>query len=184
MFCASARAEVPAAMPGGVYVLDNRHTSITFKISHLGFSHFTGRFDKVEGSFDFNPQSPLESLVDVTIYPGSIDTNDAELDEDLRGENWFDTLKFPRAAFHATQIDVTGENRARITGDFSMHNITHRLVLDAVVVGAGDVPFSNAHVIGFSASGEFDRSDYGISNLEPMVGDEVTLQIETEFDKE
>ncbi len=173
-----------APVPAGAYTLDNRHTSITFKISHLGFSHFTGRFDKVTGSFDYNAAMPEQSILDVVIATGSIDTNDAELDDDLRGENWFDALKFPHATFHATQIDSTGDNKARITGDFTLHGVTHRLTLDAYLVGAGEIPFSTTHVIGFSASGKFDRSDYGISNLEPMIGDEVTLQIESEFDKE
>ena len=63
LFCGSVRAEDVPAMPGGPYRLDNRHTSITFKISHLGFSHFTGRFDQVEGSFDFNPAAPEQSAL-------------------------------------------------------------------------------------------------------------------------
>ncbi len=171
-------------MPAGIYGLDNRHTSVTFKISHLGFSHFTGRFDHVEGSYDYNAAAPEQSDLSVTLYPNSIDTNDAELDDTLRGENWFDAQRYPRATFHATRIDRIGDNTAKITGDFTLHNVTHSLTLDTVLVGAGTMPFSDTAVMGFSATGTFNRSDYGIANLEPMIGDEITLQIETEFDKE
>lgn len=180
--CGAAAAADP--MPGGVYRLDPRHTSVIFKISHLGFSNFTGRFDHVEGEYDYDPAAPEKSGLDVTLYPGSVDTNDEELDDTLRGENWFDTLKYPRATFHATHIELTGEKTAKITGDFTLHDVTHALTLDAVLVGAGTMPFLGTQVMGFSARGHFNRSDYGISNLEPMVGDEITLEINVEFDKE
>jgi polyisoprenoid-binding protein YceI len=179
-----AHAPALADMPGGPYTLDRHHTSITFKISHLGFSHFTGRFDKFDGVFTYNPTAPEQSTLDVTIYPDSIDTNDSELDEDLRGENWFNPIKFPHATFHSTHMEPMSDGHAKITGDFTLHGMTHEMILDIVLVGAGEVPFTGEKVIGISASGAFDRSAYGISNLEPMVGDEVSLQIESEFDKE
>ena len=171
-------------MPAGIYALDNRHTSVTFKVSHLGFSYFTGRFDHVEGHMDYNPIAPEQSVLDITLYLVSVDTHDAELDDTLRGGNWFDVLHYPRATFHATRIQRTGNNTANVTGDFTLHNVTHSVMLNTVLVGAGTIPFSDTQVMGFSATGSFNRSDYGIANLEPMVGDEITLQIETEFDKE
>ena len=171
-------------MPAGTYTLDPRHTSVTFKIMHLGFSWFTGRFDHTEGEFNWSPDAPDQSTLDVTITASSIDTNDRELDETLGGENWFDTLKYPRATFHATRIEGLGQGHARITGDFTLHGQTHTVVLDTVLIGAGTNPVDGSHVMGFSACGSFDRSDYGISNLEPLVGDKINLQIESEFDKE
>jgi polyisoprenoid-binding protein YceI len=176
-------AELPPDMPGGVYKLDPLHTSVTFKIDHLGFSHFTGRFDKVAGQLVLDPAAPENSTLEVAIVPGSVDTNDAELDQDLCGENWFDTLKYPQAGFKATGIRMES-GHAFIDGDFTLHGVTHHLTLDTVLVGAGDDPMTGAKVIGISAHGGFDRSAYGVPNLEPFVGDHVDLQIESEFDKE
>ncbi|MGB9152168.1 MAG: YceI family protein [Alphaproteobacteria bacterium] len=180
-FSLNAAAE---PMPAGVYTLDPKHTSVIFTLNHLGFSRFTGRFDRVEGHYTYDPVAPEKSDLDVTIYPDSIDTNVAELDEILRTENWFNTLKFPQATFHLTHIELTGDKTAKITGDFTLHDVTHRLTLDAVLVGAGKMPFLGTPVMGFSATGHFNRSDYGISNSVPMVGDRVDLEINTEFDKE
>jgi len=179
-----AYGETPEAMPPGLYKLDPRHSSVIFKISHLGFSYFTGRFDRLEGSFSYNPLSPEQSILDVTLYPSTIDTNDAELDDDLRGENWFDALHYPRATFYADHVHLEGDNRAQVTGDFTLHGVSHRLTLDVTFVGAGTLPLTDTPVMGFSATGIFNRSDYGISNLEPLIGDEIRLEIETEFDKE
>ena len=180
--CGAVSAAEP--MPAGVYTLDPKHTSVIFRISHLGFSRFTGRFDRVEAEYTYNPEAPEKSSLDVTVYPGSVDTNVGELDEALCAENWFNTLKYPLATFHATHIELTGKTTAKITGDFTLHNVTHVLTLDAALVGAGTMPVLGTQVMGFSASGHFNRSDYGVSNLEPMVGDDITLEIDTEFDKE
>ncbi|MDR3450984.1 MAG: YceI family protein [Alphaproteobacteria bacterium] len=183
--CATPVMAADNALPlPGAYTLDPSHTSITFKLNHVGFSHFTGRFDKMEGHATFDAAAPEKSTLDVTVNTASIDTNVGELDESLQTENWFDAMKFPAATFHATKIVRTGPRSAKITGDFTLHGITHTLTLDTVLVGAGKMPMIGKQVMGFSASTKFNRSLYGISNGEPMVGDEVTLQIETEFDKD
>lgn len=170
-------------MPTGPYQLDPNHTSVTFKVNHLGFSHYTARFDKVEGTLNFNNGAPDQSALDVTVYPNSINANNAKLEEELRSEVAFNVIKFPRATFRSTKIERTGATTGRIIGDFTMLGVTHPIVLDTTLVGAGKRPMDNKLVLGFSATGTFKRSDFGFNNWLPMVGDDVTLQIETEFDK-
>jgi polyisoprenoid-binding protein YceI len=170
-------------MPSGAYQLDPNHTSITFKINHLGFSHYTGRFDKMEATLNFNNAAPDQSALDVTVYPNSINTNNAKLEEELRGDKFFNVIQFPRATFQSTKIERTGPTTGKLTGDFTLLGVTHTLTLDVTLVGAGTRPMDNKKVIGFSATGTFKRSDYGLTNLLPLVGDDVTLEIETEFDK-
>lgn len=181
----AARAEAvdPKDMPPGAYQLDSNHTSITFKINHLGFSRYTGRFDKMEGMLGFDNAAPEKSSLDITIYPNSVDTNNAKLEEELRGENWLNVIKFPRATFHATKIERTSSTTGKVTGDFTFLGVTHTLILDTTLVGSGTRPMDSKKVLGFSATGSFKRSDYGFQNLLPMLGDDVTLEIETEFDK-
>ncbi|HUY68683.1 MAG TPA: YceI family protein [Alphaproteobacteria bacterium] len=179
---ADAGADI-GKMPSGTYQLDPNHASITFKIDHLGFSHFTGRFDKMEATLAFDSATPEKSALDVTVYPNSIDTNDPKLDEILRTENWFNVIKFPRATFRSTKIARTGPTTGTVTGDFTLLGVTHQLTLDVTLIGAGARPMDNKKVIGFSATGSFDRAQYGLSNLVPLVGNKVTLQIEAEFDK-
>jgi polyisoprenoid-binding protein YceI len=45
----------PAKVPAGSYVLDKKHASLTVKIVHMGFSHYTMRFDSLDGSFTYDP---------------------------------------------------------------------------------------------------------------------------------
>src|ERR1700722_7334641 len=181
---ATTQADTDAkTIPSGAYSLDPNHASVTFKINHLGFSRYTGRFDKLEGTLNYNSAQPELSSLDVTVYPNSIDTNNVKLEEELRGDKWFDVIKYPRATFHATKIERTGATTGKVTGDFSLMGKTHSVTLDTTLVGAGDNPMLKKPVVGFSATGVIHRSDYGLSNFIPMVGDDVTLEIEAEFDK-
>jgi polyisoprenoid-binding protein YceI len=170
-------------MPAGAYQLDPNHASITFKINHLGFSHYTGRFDQMEATLNFNPAAPEQSALNVTVYPNSVNTNNAKLEEELRGDKFFDVIKNPRATFQSTKIERTGPTTGKITGDFTFMGVTHTLTLDVTLIGAGTRPMDSKKVIGFSATGTMRRSDWGLTNLLPLVGDDVNLEIEAEFDK-
>lgn len=173
----------PKTAPYGLYKIDPDHTSVTFKINHLGFSRYTGRFDKIEGYMNFNNNQPEASTVDVTVYTNSINVNNTKLEEDLRTNHWFNVIEFPRATFHATRIDRTGPMTGKVSGDFTLLGIKRRLILDATFIGTGVNEFNKKQVLGFSAVGSFERSDFGMSNLLPMLGNEVLLEIEAEFDK-
>jgi polyisoprenoid-binding protein YceI len=172
-----------ASAPSGLYQLDANHASVTFKILHMGFSRYTGRFDKMEATLNFDNGTPEKSELNVTIYPNSVDTNNAKLEEELREDKWFNVIKFPRATFRSTSIERTGPTTGKITGDFTLLGITHKLTLDTTLIGVGQNLFTKKPVVGFSATGILHRSDYGLSNLIPMVSNDVTLEIEAEFDK-
>jgi len=178
---AADAAKVPP--PSGTYELDPNHASITFKINHLGFSRYTGRFDKMEATLNLNSADPAQSGLDVTIYPNSIDTNNVKLEEELRGDKWFDVIKYPRATFQSTKIERTGPATARVEGDFTLMGVTHPIILSVAMIGDGKHPMNGKETIGFSATGLIHRSDYNLMNLLPMVGDDVLLEIEAEFEK-
>lgn len=180
---AEASTDIKTA-PYGLYKIDPDHTSVTFKINHLGFSHYTGRFNRIEGYVNFNNNAPEESNGEFIVYTNSIDSNNPKLEEDLRTDKWFNVIQFPRASFHITRIDRTSATAGKITGDFSFLGIKRRLTLDTTFIGTGYNIFVKKQVMGFSAVASFDRSDFGMSNMLPMLGNEVVLEIEVELDKE
>lgn len=167
----------------GIYQLDQSHASVTFRINHLGFSRYTGRFDKMEATLNFDKNAVEKSELDVTIYPNSVDTNNAKLEEELRNDKWFDVIKYPRATFHATKIELTGPTTGKVTGDFTLMGETRPLTLDVTLIGHGEHPMMKKATIGFSATGTLKRSAFGLKNGLPFVGDDVELLIEAEFNK-
>lgn len=178
-----AEADAKPLLAAGTYHLDPNHTSVTFRIMHMGFSRFTGRFDKIEGAMNFNANAPEQSGIDITVYPNSVNVNNVKLEEELRGDKWFNVLKFQRATFRSVKIEREGATGAKIHGDFTLMGITRPLTLEATLIGSGEHPLLKKPVLGFSATATIKRSDYGLTSDLPMIGDKVTMQIETEFHK-
>jgi polyisoprenoid-binding protein YceI len=176
--------------PAGAYTLDKSHSSLIFRVDHLGFSHFTGRFTTFDAHLTLDPAAPEHSHIEVAIDPASISSDNAPkgfLDL-LRGAPWFEAAKFPKMTFTSTKVELTAPNAARVTGDFEMHGITRPVTLEAVFNGGYPGMAMDPHArIGVSAHGQLKRSEFGISTGVPRppmnfgVGDDVDIIIETEF---
>lgn len=188
---APAAAKAPREAPAGVYTMDLDHTSVVFRVPHMGLSHYTARFTKAEGQLTFDPANPAAQSVTATIDAGSLATaypGAAKLDFDAQIEKEFlDTAKYPQITFKSTKVEPTGET-ARVTGDLTLHGVTRPVVLEVTYNGGykGGGMDPNPR-IGFSARGTFKRSDFGIAFGIPApgsafgVGDDVEVIIETEF---
>ena len=168
-------------VPKGTYTLDPAHTNVIFKISHLGFSNFIGRFDTIGGELTFNGKKPEKSKLNVKVDPASVDTKVAKLDEILKSDGFFDVAKFPAVTFKSTKVEKLTDTTGKVTGDLTLHGVTKPVVLDVTFHGAGANPMSKAMILGFAAQTTIKRSDFGITKYAPMLGDDVTLIIETEF---
>ena len=163
------------------YVIDKGHTHILFQVSHLGFSNTHGEFLEFDGSFEFDPESPGNSRVDVTIDTASIDSGHAERDEHLRNSDFFNVEQHPTMTFETTAVEVTGEDTATLTGDLTLLGTTQPVTLDVTLNGLGPHPFrEETTVAGFTATGTINRSDFGMTFGVPAIGDEVTIVIEME----
>jgi polyisoprenoid-binding protein YceI len=186
-------AAAPAAPPppAGSYAIDKAHTSVTFRVSHLGFSHYTARFSKIDGHLRFDPAAPATMAVEATIDPTSLELNTppAGFHDQLMSKAWFDAAAFPAITYRSTKVEVTGPNTARVTGDFTLHGVTKPVVLE-VTYNGGYPPNSfdpGGARIGFSAHGAFKRSAFGMGAGIPAPGsnmgvsDDVDVAIETEF---
>lgn len=191
----TAGPETPVATkaPAGAYSLDIQHTSLNFRVNHLGFSHYTARFTDMKGQLQFDPIKPETSTLSVQIDPASIQTNNPDkaldFDKELRGANFLDTARYPTMTYVSTKVELTGPDTADITGDLNFRGVTKPVVLHAKFNGgapAGAVDPQNAR-IGFSATGTLKRSEFGMGYGVPApgttlgVGDDVEIIIETEF---
>jgi polyisoprenoid-binding protein YceI len=86
---------------------------------------------------------------------------------------------------------MTAPNRAKVTGDLTLHGQTHPVTLDTTFNGGyAAMPHDPGGArIGFSARGSLKRSAFGISFGIPEPGstmgvsDEVEIIIEAEFSK-
>jgi polyisoprenoid-binding protein YceI len=186
MFAVSAQPSPAgdlAKAEGGHYTIDKSHAKIVFSINHLGFSTYYGIFNDFAGSLDLDSAAPAKSALSVTINVAGIVTTDRKLDANLKSDAFFDVAKFPKATFKSTSIELTGEGTGKLTGDLTLHGVTKPVTLDVTFNGSGTPPMSKACVVGFDAVGMLKRSDFGIKNFVPFVGDDVKLLISCEFDR-
>jgi polyisoprenoid-binding protein YceI len=177
-------------LPAGDYVLDPAHSTLFFKVSHLGFSNFTMWFDTFGADLRIDPANPAEATVSATVDPASlmIHAPPEGFTEHLRGKDFVDAAQFPAITFKSTAIAMKGKNTADVIGDLTLHGVTMPVTLTATFNGgyAGHVYEPRAR-IGFSAHGTFKRSDFGIGYGVPEpgasmgTGDEVQVVIEAEF---
>ncbi len=76
----------------------------------------------------------------------------------------------------------SGQDSAKVTGDLTLKGVTKPVTLDVTFDGETDShPFAKVPALGFSATGTFKRTDFGLDYLAGMVGDEVSVQIEGDF---
>lgn len=189
LICLSACTTVPqitpsAAAPGN-YTLDPQHVSVIWRIRHSGLSNYTARFDKATGTLNFDPAAPATSSVDIRIDPKSVNTGLPDFNETIAtGGNYLDGDTYPEIRFTSTNINITGEARGTITGDLTLKGVTHPVELDVVFNGVGKTFGNPGDTLGFSATGKFLRSNFGINHLLNFgIGDEITLLIEAEFNE-
>ena len=187
---AAAPIDAPPDIPAGAYKLDPSHASLVFRVDHLGFSKYTARFTDWDAQLQLDPAKPATARLTAEIEPDSLSLErpPAGFEDTLRGPDWLDTGRYPTIVFRSTRVEPTGARQARITGDLTLHGVTKPVILEATFNGGyrGHPMDPNAR-IGFSATGSFNRSAFGVSAGIPApgttmgVGDAVEMVIEAEF---
>ena len=184
-FSAPALAEdAPDLSPAvsGEYAADAEHAYIQFSYLHQGYSRPLLRWGDFDATLDWNQDDPAASSVDVVIDATSVDSGVERFNGHLQGENMFDTANFPTITFKSTSVEKTSDTTGKVTGDLTIKDVTKPVTLDVTFNKAGATRDGGAKV-GFSGATKLNRSDWGLGFLVPMVGDEVSIQVEIEFVK-
>jgi polyisoprenoid-binding protein YceI len=175
-------ATLPAA---GTWVIDPSHSSINFKVRHVGLAKVRGRFAGFEGTVQVGEQ-PEDTRVNVTIDAASVDTKDERRDTHLRSADFFDVEHYPTWVFRSTGVRGAGSQWV-LDGELTAAGVTRPLTfeVDFEGVAANDPVFGTR--AGFAAKAEVNREDFGITfnmALETggfVVGKTVTIELDVEL---
>lgn len=163
--------------------LDPAHTAAQFAVRHLGISTVRGEFRKVSGTANYDPADPSKTALDVTIDATTVDTRVDMRDNDLRSPNFLDVQKYPTITFKSKKAESSASGKLKITGDLTIHGATREVVLDVDgPTAAVKDPRGNFHM-GASASTTINRKDFGVNGAPGMVGDDITITIDSELVK-
>src|SRR5713226_2028376 len=143
------------------YVIDDNHSSVSFKIDHLGLSWIHGRFNAVSGNFTIDKNDPSKSAFELTLKAESIDTNNKKRDAHLRSPDFFNVKQFPTITFKSTMVK-TAEGGFEVTGDLTMHGETKPITF--TLKGGKEAEFpKGVQRTGYSTELALKRSDFGIN---------------------
>lgn len=178
--CATPTTD-PARLPAGQWELDPGHASAIWRVRHFGLAWYTGRFDSLRASLDFDAERPGEAQLTAIIDAASISTGDPEFDRTL-AQDWFNAARHPEIRFTSTRIEITGETTGRAYGTLFLNGREAETVMDIEFYGGLFNFLEGRNTIGFGADMVIDRSDFGIGNLpETVLGREIHIRIEAEF---
>lgn len=163
--CAALALALSAASlaQGADYVIDTKgaHAFIQFRIKHLGYSWLLGRFNDFEGRFSYDEEHPAASKVEVTIRTASIDSNHAERDKHLRGEDFLAVDKYPEARFVSTAFSEDDDGTARLSGELTLRGVTRPVAIEVQHIGHGPDPWGG-YRRGFQGTTVLKLADFGI----------------------
>ncbi len=161
------------------YNIDPNHTHPSFETSHMGISVWRGLFTKTGGTIVLDRKAKT-GTVEVNIDPASINIGNAQLNEHLRGADFFDVAKFPKITYTGRISEWKGDAPAAVEGELSLHGVTHPLKLVINTFKCIPHPMLKREVCGADAAGSFKRSEFGIRYGLPLHGDEMKLAIQVE----
>jgi len=161
------------------YKLDPAHTSIVFRVKHLGVSYVFGRFNGPTGSFVFDESSPSKNAIEMQAETKNIDTAVEKRDTHLKSPDFFNAGEYPLVSFKSKSVKKSGETAYEVSGDLTLLGKTRPITVEVNATGAGKDPWGGFRR-GFETSFSIKRSDFGMGFMMGGVSDEVNLTVSVE----
>lgn len=144
------------ALFAGTYNVDASHSNVGFKVKHMMISNVVGKFDKFDGTFEYDEKTKtLKSLVG-NIDVSSINTENEKRDAHLKDSDFFLAKDFNNIKFELSKIE--GD---KAFGKLTIRGVTKDVELDFENNGTIKDPWGNTRV-GLALSGKINRMDYGL----------------------
>lgn len=148
----------------GTYNFDRAHSSIGFRVKHMGLVDVPGYFRDFTGKINYNTDV-AKSSVEFTAKMTSVDTGVGKRDDHLRNPDFFEVEKFPEMTFKSTKIEKQG-NQWMITGNLTMKEVTKQISFPFNI--AGFLPGERGTRMGATAETTINRKDFGV-NYDPKL---------------
>lgn len=154
-------------LTAGIWEIDPAHSEVTFVIRHL-MSKVRGSFTDFSGRFEI-AEELAASQATARVEMASIDTRHADRDAHIRSADIFDVENHPAMTFVSTGLRDT-----RLDGELTVRGVTRPVTLDVEFNGVGEDPWGGTRV-GFTATGQISRQDFGVEFNIPMGGEKMAL---------
>jgi polyisoprenoid-binding protein YceI len=167
------------------WALDTVHSHVGFSVKHMMVATVRGQFKSYRGTLRLDENDFTRSSFEGEIDVASIDTGNADRDNHLRTNDFFDAPAHPTIAFKSTGVEAKGEGEYVVRGDLTVRGVTKPVALDVEFQGTSKNPYGKT-VTGLSARGTINRKDFGM-NFNALletggvaVGEKVKIEIDVE----
>jgi polyisoprenoid-binding protein YceI len=171
-----------------IWKFDPAHTQIGFSVTHLVISEVSGNFKKFDGEVKSIGNDFTNAVISFTADVKSINTENDKRDEHLKSDDFFNAEKYPQIKFVGKSMKKMEKNSYKLTGDFTMRDVTKTITLD--VTHTGNATAWGQERAGFKIKGIVNRFDYNIkfnSLIEAggaVVGEDVEIICNVELVKQ
>ena len=174
-----------STIPGlvaGTYALDTAHSEIGFTVRHL-MTKVRGTFQEFAGEIVVK-DSIEESAANVSVELGSVHTRSEQRDGHLRSGDFFDAENSPKMTFVSTAIKPEGDDYV-LAGELTIKDVTKPIELAVEFLGVDQNAYGQK-IIGFEASAQISRKDWGIDFNVPLeggkllIGDKVDIHLDVQ----
>ena len=144
------------------YAVEPTHTFVTFEISHFGASVNRGRFEKKEGTVQFD-KAGKTGKVDISFEASSISTGTPAFDKHLQGADLFNAAQYPTLRFVSDKFNFDGDKVTSVAGQLTLLGKTGPVTLKANQFACYNHPMLKREVCGGDFEATIDRTQWGMN---------------------
>lgn len=144
------------------YSIDPTHTFVNFEANHFGTSTLRGRFDRKEGTVQFD-RAARSGKAEITIDIGSVSTGVGPLDGHLKSKDFFDAGTNPSAKFVGEKFVFSGDKVTEVSGTLTLAGKSNPVTLKATHFNCYQNPLLKREVCGGDFETTIKRSQWGMS---------------------
>jgi polyisoprenoid-binding protein YceI len=170
-----------ATATAGEFTVDAVHSSLMFRVKHMGTSWFYGRVNDVTGKIVFDETNPTSSSIEIEAKMDTLDTHNEKRDGHLKSPDFFNVEKFATAKFKSKSCSKPVDGKFDVAGDLTLHGVTKPLTIKMEKSGSGRG--QGGETIGFESTFDIKRSDFGMTYMPDGIGDEVRILVSLEAGK-
>ena len=182
---AMAFGAVLAAAPAlaqEIYVIDGRHTSPMFEVTHIGFSQQRGLFGSTTGKVTID-RTARKGAIDVSIASGSL-VMAPSLQSLVKSDEFLNVDKFPTMTYRSADLVFDGDNLVGANGEFTMLGVTRPVALKVTSFKCAPNPFNKRPMCGGEATATLKRSEFGMKAAMGAASDDIRIVIPFEAARE
>lgn len=173
---------LPAVEPAAAadtFKVDPVHSSVIFRVKHLGVAYYNGRFEKITGTVVVDDANPANYSVEIEIDVSSVHTGVERRNQHIMSPDFFNAVQFPVIRFKSHSAKKTGENTFEVRGEITIRGVTKPLTVSVEKVGEADLG-RMGYRAGFSARFTVNRMDFGVSYMPQGLGEEIQITLDIE----